>query len=82
MDRVAEAIDADTLRIRHEFLTLPGLRTRIDACAQFLSVSPRRAERILESLVRDGFLERTSDGQYARRPGVSPVEARRRRART
>jgi hypothetical protein len=63
---IAEAIDADALRVRHEFLTLPGLRASVDFCALLLDLRPRHALLILESLVRDGFLERTADGQYAR----------------
>lgn len=63
---VADAIDADTLRIRHEFLTLPGLCTSADACAHLLNVSPRHAANILDSLARVGFLRRAHDGAYTR----------------
>lgn len=66
MISVAAPIDADTLRIRHEFLVLPGLHTSVDACAHALSVSQRQATHILETLVQEGFLRRTSDGKYAR----------------
>ena len=65
MISVADAIDADTLRMRHQFLTLPELRTSVDACAHLLNLSPRHAQRILESLVSEQFLERIGD-QYAR----------------
>jgi len=64
---VAEPIDADALRIRHEYLALPDLCVSVDACAQSLDVPPRHAQLILESLVRDGFLQRNSDGRYVRR---------------
>ena len=74
MISVAEAIDADTLRIRHEFLTLPDLRTSPDACAHLLNVSPTRAARILDSLVRDGFLECSEQRRYARRPTERPTD--------
>ena len=67
MIAVAEAIDADTLRIRHEFLALPDLQSSPDACAQLLNVSPRRAARMLESLVQEGFLNRAGDHLYIRR---------------
>jgi len=63
---VADAIDADTLRIRHEFLTLPGLRASTSSCAHLLGLSPRHAANILESLVREGFLEHAGNGEFVR----------------
>jgi len=73
MISVAGAIDADTLRIRHEFLTLPSLRTSPDACAHLLTVSTRHAMNILDALVDEGFLQRLADGAYVR---SSPQSAR------
>jgi hypothetical protein len=61
----ADPIDEDTLRIRHEFLTLPDLHASVDWCACRLGVAPRHALLILESLVRGGFLQHDEDG-YAR----------------
>ena len=66
MITVAEPIDADTLRIRHEFLTHQDLRASADTVAEQLGVSHRHAVSILESLVCKGFLGRTLDGQYVR----------------
>jgi hypothetical protein len=66
MIAVADPIDADTLRIRHEFLTLPDLRLSADEVAHLLVVPPRHALLILESLAHEEFLERTHDGQYVR----------------
>jgi predicted transcriptional regulator of viral defense system len=62
----AEPIDLDALRIRHEFLALPDLRVSVDAVGALLHVTSRHARLILESLVREGFLERGADGQYVR----------------
>jgi predicted transcriptional regulator of viral defense system len=62
----AEPIDLDALRIRHEFLALPDLRVSADVVGALLHVTVRHARLILESLVREGFLERTADGQYVR----------------
>ena len=70
MITVAEPIDADTLRTRHEFLTRRDLEASADGVAELLGLPLRHAVTILESLVRDGFLRRTADGRYAR---VSPV---------
>lgn len=71
MITVAEPIDADALRIRHEFLSLPGLRASVDSCAALLGIPQRHAVVILESLVREGFLCRTSGGEYTRSPSTS-----------
>jgi len=73
---VAEPIEADALRLRHEFLTLPDLCASVDACAQFLDVPPRHARAMLDSLVDEGFLQRNGDGRYMR---VAPPRSSRTR---
>jgi len=70
MITVAEPIDADTLRTRHEFLTRRDLRASADGVAELLGLPLRHAVVILESLADDGFLKRTADGRYVR---VSPA---------
>jgi hypothetical protein len=75
MIAIAGPIDADALRIRHEFLTLPGLRASVHSCALLLNVAPRHARLVLESLADDGFLDRSDDGWYTRpRAGVGLPE--------
>ena len=70
-------IDADALRIRHEFLTLPGLRASVASFALLLNVSPRQARLVLDSLVDDGFLERNAGDTYARpEPAADGQDAR------
>ena len=66
MITVAEPIDADTLRIRHEFLVQPDLCLSADVAATMLGVPLRHASIILESLVFERFLARTANGQYMR----------------
>jgi len=66
MITVAEPIDADTLRIRHEFLAQPHLCLSADVAATMLGVPLRHAAIILESLVFERFLARTATGQYRR----------------
>jgi predicted ArsR family transcriptional regulator len=63
---VAEPIDADTLRIRHEFLTRADLSVSADEVAERLGVPLRHALRMLESLVFEGFLGRMPDARYIR----------------
>jgi hypothetical protein len=65
MIAVADAVHADALRLRHEFLTLPDLQMSATACADLLNVSPRHAIHLLESLVQEGFLQRRGD-RYSR----------------
>ena len=78
MNAVFDAVDADALRLRHEFLTLPALHMSASACAHLLNVSPRQAGHLLESLVEEGFLQRTGD-VFSRVQGPSVrVDSRRR----
>jgi hypothetical protein len=66
MITVAAPIDADVLRIRHEFISLPDLHTSVEDVAALLSVLSRRATSLLESLVRDRLLQKADRGTYAR----------------
>jgi DNA-binding IclR family transcriptional regulator len=70
---IAPPIEADALRIRHEFLSLPDLCVSVDACAQFLAVPPRHARAMLDSLVEDGLLRRQGDGRYVRATPPRPT---------
>ncbi len=63
---IAEPIDADTLRIRHEFLAQPDLCVSADVVAAMLGLPLRHASILLESLVFERFLARTAHGQYIR----------------
>ena len=67
MITLAEPIDLDTLRLRHEYLAASDLRLTVDAVAALLNVSPRHALVALESLVMERFLVRLPDGRYSRR---------------
>jgi hypothetical protein len=66
MITLADPIDLDTLRIRHEFITVPDLRASVDQIAGSFQVAHRHALAALESLVLEGFLARTPDGHYVR----------------
>jgi hypothetical protein len=48
MITVAEPIDADVLRIRHEFLTRPDLHASADTVSLILDISVRHAQDLLE----------------------------------
>lgn len=70
MITIAEPIDADTLRIRHEFLTHPDLLVSADVFADLLGLPSRHALAILQSMAAEGFLVRTPEGRYRRSSGV------------
>jgi DNA-binding IclR family transcriptional regulator len=63
---VAEPIDADALRVRHEYLSRPDLSASADDVAAWLVLNAHHAHDVLESLVGEGFLARTPDGRYVR----------------
>jgi DNA-binding IclR family transcriptional regulator len=64
---IGESTDADALRVRNEFLVDPHLEMSVEACSRLLAIHHRHAAVILETLVEEGFLDRTSDGRYIRR---------------
>jgi len=66
MITIADAIDADALRIRHEFLDMPGLVLTVAQTAKLYALSPSHARALLDSLVVEGFLAGDSSGRYRR----------------
>lgn len=59
-------VDADQLRLRHEFLSMPGLTLTIPQAARLLDVRPQHAAGLLMSLEAEGLLMRTACGAYRR----------------
>ena len=58
----ADPIDADVLRLRHEFLSLPGLRLTVPQIARMLDLRVNQAETVVGTLVEKGFLIHAADG--------------------
>jgi len=54
---LADAIDADALRIRNEFLDMPGLVLTIPQTARLYALSLAHAQALLDTLVAEGFLD-------------------------
>ncbi len=57
MITIADPIEADALRIRHEFLQTPDLELTVPQVAALLGVSMVHASDLLRTLEREGFLK-------------------------
>lgn len=66
MITLAEPTDLDALRLRNEFLALPGLKVTPAQTARLLGIRLDHAVVILNDLERDNFLTHTDDGTYRR----------------
>jgi hypothetical protein len=64
------------VRIRAEYLEMPGLSLTLPQAARLWGVDSAVVEPLLRGLVENGFLWRTDAGQYVRRSD-SPDAARR-----
>jgi DNA-binding IclR family transcriptional regulator len=73
MITIADAIDADALRIRHEFLDMPGLVLTVAQTAKLYALSASHAQALLDSLVAEGFLSGEPGGRYRR--STLPISA-------
>jgi hypothetical protein len=62
----AAPIDADLLRLRHEFLCMPGLCLSVPQVALLTGVRLDHATDILATLEAEGFLEQLVDGTFRR----------------
>lgn len=59
-------VDADLLRLRAEFLAMPGLCLTVRQTARLLSVREPDAHVLLDALVDEGLLVRHGGGLYRR----------------
>jgi Mn-dependent DtxR family transcriptional regulator len=66
MVTLASPVDADLLRLRHEFLSMPGLMLTVSQTARLLHVRTWNAEQMLRTLEADGFLTHTPTGSFRR----------------
>jgi DNA-binding IclR family transcriptional regulator len=56
----------DALRVRSEFLDMPGLTLSVPQVARMLGLRSEHAAAILETLVSEQFLTATPSGSYHR----------------
>ena len=61
-----EPIDLDALRLRNEFLAMPGLTINVPQVARMLGLRSEHAAALLESLAHEDFLTHTANGAYRR----------------
>ena len=60
------SMDADQVRLRHEFLSMPGLVLTVAQSARVLGITRKTAEQLLRSLEADGYLTRIGVERYRR----------------
>jgi len=61
---ISSPADADLLRLRNEFVTMPGLCLTVEQTARLLSVRPPKACALLDALVVERLLVRGANGVY------------------
>jgi len=66
MIAIAPPIDADLLRLRHEYLVAPALCLTAPQTARLLGIRIDHALAILAMLEDEGWLVRTATGRYRR----------------
>jgi hypothetical protein len=54
------------IRIRAEYLEMPGLRLTLDQARRLCGVEQALCQMVLDALVDEGFLRVNSHGHYAR----------------
>ena len=66
MITIAAPVDADSLRLRHEFLAAPALCLTVTQTARLLGIRAEHAAAILATFEEEGWLIRTATGLYRR----------------
>ena len=66
LERAPEVPKALLLRVRSEFVEMPGLRLTTRQAARLWGLERALSERVLMSLEATGFLFRTRDGAFVR----------------
>jgi hypothetical protein len=59
-----DPIDQDALRVRSEFLEVPGLTISVPQVARMFGLRSEHAGAILATLEREHFLAQTANGAY------------------
>ena len=72
MGETSRGIQEVALRVRGEFLEMPGLRLTFEQARRLWRLDEDACEAVLDALVDAGFLARTRDGAFVRQEGSSP----------
>jgi hypothetical protein len=75
-------LDALVARVRGEYGEMPGLRLTISQACRLWQVEMSTCERLLEQLVREGFLYKTDNGAHIAVGDLSLLDGRGTRSTT
>ena len=64
----SEARSSDIVRVRAEYVEMPGLSLTARQAARLWGLDARRSDHVLSILVDSGFLRCDGQGRYRRRP--------------
>ena len=67
MATISALADADLLKLRKEFIAMPGLCLTTLQAARLLSIREPEALALIDELVHEGLLVRDDEGLYRRR---------------
>jgi hypothetical protein len=67
IERATPALQQIVIRIKAEFLELPGLRLTLPQASRLFGVDTTACEHVLTSLVSNRFLKTMKDGSFIRR---------------
>lgn len=67
---IGTPIERDMLRLRNEFLEMPGLAFTVPQAARLFGVRLDHAAEMLDALEHEGFLTRDEHGTYHRVRGA------------
>ena len=70
-----DPIDQDALRVRSEFLEVPGLTVSVPQVARMFGLRSEHAGAILAGLEREHFLAQTANGVYHRASRAVPADS-------
>jgi DNA-binding IclR family transcriptional regulator len=70
-----DPIEQDALRVRNEFLEMPGLTVSVPQVARLFGLRSEHAGAILETLEREHFLAHSANGAYHLAPPTRRPES-------
>jgi hypothetical protein len=59
-------LDPIALRVRNEFMEMPGLRVNLKQAMRLWGLDRDECQRVIDALIRASFLQKTSSGEVIR----------------